>query len=123
MAVDTMSLSNGAQITSHTGSFFAPGGNVNVTATDSIFLLSGVDSNGNPSGIFSSSFFDGQAGNIMVTTSKLTLTGGGVIQSGSIFDPQGGSISINASNSVRYFQRQLDLEPSISPRRRHHIYF
>ena len=123
MAVDTMSLSNGAQITSHTGSF-APGGNVNVTATDSIFLLSGVDSNGNPSGIFSSSFFDGQAGNIMVTTSKLTLTGGGVIQSGSIFDPQGGSISVNASNSVDIsFQRQLDLEPSISPRRRHHIYF
>lgn len=99
VAVDTLSLSNGGRITSHTGSS-APGGHVNVIATDSIFLLSGVDSNGNPSGILTSSSFDGQTGNITLETSNLTLTGGSVIQSGSIFDFQGGNINVNASNSI-----------------------
>jgi filamentous hemagglutinin family protein len=99
IAVDTMSLSNGGRITSFTATS-APGGKVNVTATDSIFLLSGVDSNGNPSGILTSSSFDGQTGDIKVDTGKLTLSGGSVIQTGSIFDLQGGSIKVDASNSV-----------------------
>lgn len=98
VAVEKLSLTRGAIIQSNTGSI-AQGGNVTVTATDSA-VISGVGSDGSPGGIFSSSFGDGRPGDITVEAGTFTLKEGALIQGGTIFNPQGGTVTVTARDSI-----------------------
>ena len=94
-----LTLTGGGTIFSNTQSFGA-GGNITVNADSA--LISGLSSDEfpSPSGVFTSSFDVGAAGNISLNvTGPITLTGGAVVQSGTQFDPQGGNITVTA-NSV-----------------------
>ncbi|MEO6555241.1 MAG: filamentous hemagglutinin N-terminal domain-containing protein [Nitrospiraceae bacterium] len=79
-------------------------GDIHVTATDHLTLsTSPLDSN--PSGFFSNSTGDlgdgiGPAGTIMVTTSRLDMTGGSRINTITSGSGHGGDVTINSTNSV-----------------------
>jgi large exoprotein involved in heme utilization and adhesion len=92
----TLSLLNGAQVGSGT---FGPGksGNATVSAAESI-LVSGSDSLGFPSGIFSSAESGGVsrgAGSVTIAAPVVTLDQGGVISSNTAGSGDAGSISIS----------------------------
>lgn len=76
------------------------GGDVNVTANESI-ELSGI----NPfilipSGLGSSTLGRGNSGNLIVNTSRLSIRDGATVSASTISDGNAGSVIINASNSV-----------------------
>src|SRR5262249_13361032 len=98
LEVGRLSLTGGAGIRTH--STGAQGGNVTVRETDSV-SISGRDriSPFLPSGI-SSTTREGTAGNILLDVGKLKLTDGGVIQSGTPTDRQGGNVTVMAKDSI-----------------------
>ena len=100
LAVGTLSVSGGATITSRTRSA-NPGGNINVTASDSI-TVTGAAADGTASRILSISctVCTGRAGDISLQTKMLTVSHGAFIQSGTADDRQGGNVSIAATGAV-----------------------
>ena len=97
----SLSLTNGAEVIAST---FGKGnaGNVRITARDTV-AFDGVDSNGNPSGAYSTvaSTGVGNGGDINVTTTNLNLTNGAVINARSEGTGNAGNININASQNIR----------------------
>ena len=103
--VGSVALASGAQISSSSG-FKAngtlrvvgkgSGGTVTVTATEAL-LISGQDSTGSESGVFSQTFGPGDAGRIAVTTPRLTLADGGRISAETGGDGHGGDVTVQAS--------------------------
>ncbi len=96
--VQTLSITGGATIRSVTGLGDAVGGNITVKATGAA-VISGRGFDGSSSGIFVDSQ-GGPAGTIALDVATLSLTGGAVIQSGSLLAPQGGAIRIKADDSI-----------------------
>ena len=91
-----LTLTGGGSIFTNT-QFLGAGGNITVNANSA--LISGVSTDASPSGIFTNSTDVGASGNIALNvTGAVTVTGGGLIQSGSEFDPQGGNIAITADS-------------------------
>ena len=82
--VGRLTLSGGAQLSTRT---LGPGrgGDLSVTATDAIFI-SGRDSQGQPSGLFSDTFGSGDAGSLFVKAPTLRMEDGGLMQAGGITD-------------------------------------
>ena len=78
---------------------FANAGDINVTADEGIFISGRA---GVFTGIFSNTFFAGDAGNINVTTPELQLTDGGSIQAGALAGSfgNGGSIILDVGDLV-----------------------
>jgi filamentous hemagglutinin family protein len=102
-----LTISNGGQITSQTGSFDpgSPGGEITIHELAEGLVpsvtLSGSGING-ASGIFSVSSGNANPGNISITTGTLSLTDGAVLKNGDpVLGPQGASITIHASDSVQ----------------------
>jgi filamentous hemagglutinin family protein len=96
LTVGSLTIEGGAAIRSLTGSI-APGGNVTITATGSATL------SGSGSGIFSESGCSGcfgRPGDIGLDVGTLTITGGALIQSGSVFNPQGADVLVTARDSI-----------------------
>jgi len=76
------------------------GGNLDVTATESIEIV-GVEPNLLiPSGLAVTSFGSGQAGNLTVDTSQLTILDGGRVDASALASGESGSLTINASEFV-----------------------
>lgn len=76
------------------------GGDVSVNATDSIELI-GVQRNiFAPSTVGAVSFGIGNAGNLTITTSKLSLQDGGRVVSSTFAAGNAGSLTVNASESI-----------------------
>jgi len=76
------------------------GGNLDVTATESIDIV-GVEPNRLiPSGLAVTSFSSGQAGNLTVDTSQLTILDGGRVDASALASGESGSLTINASEFV-----------------------
>ncbi len=76
------------------------GGNLNITATDSIDIV-GVEPNLLiPSGLAVTSFSSGQAGNLTVDTSQLTVRDGAQVDASALASGNGGNLTINASEFV-----------------------
>jgi filamentous hemagglutinin family protein len=95
-----LNLENGGRITTHNTST-GKGGNIVVNAVESIssrgFKLV------NPSlatSIFSSSEGAGQAGNVTVSTQKLTMADGATIGSTTLVNGNSGNVQIHASDSI-----------------------
>ncbi|HKY07669.1 MAG TPA: filamentous hemagglutinin N-terminal domain-containing protein [Candidatus Binatia bacterium] len=93
-----LSVTAGSQIASN-ASTLERGGSIIVHADSA--LISGTDSGGAPSKIFSFNSAGGAVGDISVNvTRNFTLTGGAVIDSGTATDPQGGNVAISAGDSI-----------------------
>ncbi|NJM70846.1 MAG: filamentous hemagglutinin N-terminal domain-containing protein [Scytonema sp. RU_4_4] len=93
-------VDTGASIVAKTFSS-APGGNVNVKATDSLQVIG--TSSINPyltSSIVAATFGAGDAGNNTVSTGRLTLSAGGTLLSATIGTGKGGNLNVNATDSV-----------------------
>jgi large exoprotein involved in heme utilization and adhesion len=101
-----LTISNGGQINSSTGSFDpgSPGGKITIRELAEglapSVALSGSGINGF-SGIFSFSSGNANPGAISITTGTVSLTEGALIKSGDPVGPQGASVTITASDSVR----------------------
>ena len=97
----TLSLTNGAQMGAST---FGQGnaGNVTITARDRV-SFDGVDSNGFPSGAFSSvESGGGNGGNVSITTGTLSLTNGGVVSAATFGQGNAGNVTITARDRVSF---------------------
>ncbi len=96
----TLSLTNGGQIASGT---FGEGdaGAVQVTASDGI-TIDGEDSNGLASAILSEVISNalGNSGGIVIDTSTLSLTNGGIISSSTLGEGDAGAVQVTASDGI-----------------------
>jgi filamentous hemagglutinin family protein len=72
------------------------GGNITVNASD----LVEIDGNGEISQLTTQAFATGNAGSIEITTRKLLLRNGGQITSSTLNEGNGGTVTVNASQSV-----------------------
>lgn len=80
------------------------GGLLTVTASDSVELM-GTDSRGEGSGLFTSTFSEGDAGNIQINTKRLFLQDGASISTESVLSDslskgRAGGLTVNASGLV-----------------------
>jgi filamentous hemagglutinin family protein len=101
-------------LTSNTGAFIdeglnfdggGDGGNINVDVEDTIEIAGITTSPRFVSGISSSSFTDGAAGDIKISTSKLLIRDGSEIAAAAIASGSGGDLIINASDSIELIGR------------------
>ena len=95
----TLSLTNGGKLTS-----FARGnaGNITIDARNTV-SFDGVGSNERSSGAFSSLFEGtGKGGDIQVTTGSLSVTNGAQLMSSTTGQGNGGNITIDARDSVKF---------------------
>jgi filamentous hemagglutinin family protein len=102
LTTPNLSLTKGGRIVASTVGE-GNGGNININATESITLNGITSADGN----FNSSIENrvdmgavGNAGEINITTANLDLTNGGLISASTLGEGNGGSIDINATNSV-----------------------
>ncbi|CDH45160.1 two-partner secretion domain-containing protein [Candidatus Contendibacter odensensis] len=105
IAVDRLALSGGSRIQSNT-SGTGRGGNINVTATEEVMIEGAYfDADAKrlrPSGLIADALSDSSdAGNITLSTTRLTLTRGGAITS-IVWDGNGrsGDLNITAAESI-----------------------
>ncbi|NJN10553.1 MAG: S-layer family protein [Richelia sp. RM1_1_1] len=100
MKTGTLSLTNGGQI-----SAFARGnaGNITIDAGDAVNLDGVGSSNGYSSGISTSQFEGtGKSGDIQITTGSLVVTNGAKLTSNTAGQGNGGNITINARDTVKF---------------------
>lgn len=91
---------NGAQIGAGTFSP-APGGNLTVNASESVEIIGTTpDDFRFPSVLFVDTAGAGNAGNLIVNTQRLVLRDGGQITAGTVDRGHGGSLIVNATESV-----------------------
>ncbi|MDC0835307.1 filamentous hemagglutinin N-terminal domain-containing protein [Geitlerinema sp. CS-897] len=77
-----------------------PGGNVNIEATESFDII-GISPDGRfGSGPGTTTFTDSPAGNVTVTTQRLSITEGGSIEATTLDLGRGGSITVTASDRL-----------------------
>lgn len=94
-----VTASGGGVITSNA---FAngPGGDIRITATESIEII-GTSPSGNVSSVItSSSVSTGDTGDITLNTGRLTVLAGGGVTSNADLEAQGGTIIVNATDSI-----------------------
>jgi filamentous hemagglutinin family protein len=109
LRIDTENLiiSGGAQVSSSTRGQGASG-SLTVNASDSVRLI-GTSADGRfASGFFASSENLGNAGNLRIDTGNLIVSDGAQVSSGTIGEGAGGSLTVNASNSVRLIGTSAD---------------
>jgi filamentous hemagglutinin family protein len=99
---NTVDLTQGSQLISATGGD-GDAGSIHVTASEHIGILEGSRFV-RPSGIFTQSFGAlgslGNAGDVIITTPQLQMTGGGRINTVTKSSGRGGNVTINAADSV-----------------------
>jgi filamentous hemagglutinin family protein len=92
--VETVGLSAGGRISTSAFGTTGQGGDVYISAIDSI-TLSGRDSQGIPSGLFSYARDKGDAGSIFLSAPNMTLTGGASIGADTFGDGRAGNIALD----------------------------
>ena len=102
ISTSTLELTNGAQIAAN---IFGKGnaGSVIITATDTI-SFDGESNQGNPSGAFGTleSGAMGNAGNVEISTSILSLSNGAAIAASTFGEGDAGNVTINATDSISF---------------------
>jgi filamentous hemagglutinin family protein len=109
ITVDTLTLSNGAQINVNTGNWnqaatfgTGHGGNLTITARKNV-LISGHDGKNKPSGLLSNVFTAGKGGAINISAPLVEIRDNGTIQAGTQSKGEAGHISLN-TNSLHIHQ-------------------
>ncbi|KYC35433.1 hypothetical protein WA1_06295 [Scytonema hofmannii PCC 7110] len=92
-------LRDGAQIQATTNGL-APGGKIDVTATDTVELVGTSTLGQSLSGLFTSTFGEAPAGNLTINTNNLSVQNGASISASTFGGSEGGNITINASGTV-----------------------
>ncbi|MCL1472883.1 filamentous hemagglutinin N-terminal domain-containing protein [Argonema antarcticum] len=95
--VDRITLKNGGQITALTVGE-GKGGTLTINAREFIEIIG--TRNSDPSGLFTQSQSSGDAGDLIVSTGRLTIREGGAISADTQLDGKGGSITINTGDAV-----------------------
>ncbi|ARV59609.1 hypothetical protein BZZ01_14085 [Nostocales cyanobacterium HT-58-2] len=103
ITIDTQRLSirNGAYISASTlGS--GQGGNLDIKAADSVEILASPTDTDGADGLFTSTVGSGNAGNLTLTTQRLSVRNGGAVSAATapLSTGQGGNLTIDASDSV-----------------------
>jgi filamentous hemagglutinin family protein len=99
IATGRLLVRDGAQLsasTFRTGS----GGTLSVTASDTIELIGASPNNQLPSGLFVSTFGEGDAGDLTIATGRLLLRDGAQVGAGTFRSGNGGTLSVTASDTV-----------------------
>jgi filamentous hemagglutinin family protein len=95
-------LTSGSSIVASTGGD-GNAGSITITATDHLGLLGGSQTD-RPSGIFSNSFgsfgTQGNAGDVVITTPRLDMTGGSRINTTTATSGHGGNVTINTTGPI-----------------------
>ncbi|WP_017660769.1 two-partner secretion domain-containing protein [Baaleninema simplex] len=119
--VDLLTLETGGQISANTVAS-GNGGNLTVTATESIDLI-GTSTEGDiPSGLFVQSQnriqveIAGDSGNLHVSTGRLTVRDGAAIAADTFAAGNGGNVTVNASESIQVSGRSsVSFDENLSP--------
>ncbi len=90
----TVTLTQGARISNSAFGTTGRGGDLSITADDSV-TISGTDSQGNSSGIYSYAAAAGDAGNIALTAPSLILSDGALIGADTVGDGHAGRIHLS----------------------------
>jgi filamentous hemagglutinin family protein len=107
MTVENLTLTGGAAI--DTSSSGAGRGGQLIVAASSAISIAGRDSEGNPSGLFSNTFTDGDAGRVSISAAKLTINDG-LIQAATDRDSRGnaGNIEVRVGTLTLTGGAQID---------------
>ncbi len=106
IATRTLTVANGANLS--TGTFGTErGGNLNIIATDSM-TVNGAASGGFPTRVYTSSAGSGNAGDLRISTGKLSIGNGAILEANSFASGGAGNLEI-AAGSVR-----LDNQATVS---------
>ncbi|GAA6616062.1 filamentous hemagglutinin N-terminal domain-containing protein [Scytonema sp. NUACC26] len=95
-----LSVQDGAQIQATTNGL-APGGKIEVTATETAQLLGTSQDGQSFSGLFTSTFGDSPAGNLTINTGNLLIENGARISASTFGGSEGGNVTIHASDAVK----------------------
>jgi len=90
----TVTLTQGARISTSAFGTTGRGGDLSITAGDSV-TISGTDSQGNSSGIYSYAAAAGDAGNIALTAPSLILSDGALVGADTVGDGHAGRIHLS----------------------------
>lgn len=90
----TITLTQGARISTSAFGTTGRGGDLSITAGDSV-TISGTDSQGNSSGIYSYAAAAGDAGNIALTAPSLILSDGALVGADTVGDGHAGRIHLS----------------------------
>jgi len=90
----TITLTQGARISNSAFGTTGRGGDLSITAGDSV-TISGTDSQGNSSGIYSYAAAAGDAGNIALTAPSLILSDGALVGADTVGDGHAGRIHLS----------------------------
>ena len=97
----TFTLQNGGSLASSVTQSSGSGGDITINATEAVNLIGAEDNSPFTTLIGASATGGtGDAGNVIITTPKLTLSNGAIISSSTFDAGNAGSIKINASESV-----------------------
>jgi filamentous hemagglutinin family protein len=98
---------DGAQVSAST---FAEGkgGNLLITAADSVEVIGRSADGQFPSGLFTQSEGSGDAGELRIDTERLLVRDGAVVSASTFAEGKGGSLQINASESVEVIGESAD---------------
>jgi large exoprotein involved in heme utilization and adhesion len=106
-------VQNGAWISASTFGGRGTGGTLEINASESVALLGNTPDGLNASQIIADTGGEGAAGNVRITTGRLTIQDGGRVSALTLDRGSGGTIEINASELVEVSgQRSLGLFPS-----------
>ncbi len=103
LSIDTRRLSvrNGGFISTATNSS-GQGGDLNINATDSVEIVGNPADTDLPDGLFASTLGSGNAGNLTLSTQRLSVRNGGAVSAATApgSTGRGGNLTITASDSV-----------------------
>ncbi|KAF3889502.1 MULTISPECIES: two-partner secretion domain-containing protein [Nostocales] len=102
-----LSIQDGAQIQAITNGL-APGGKIDLTATDTVQLLGTSQDGQSFSGLFTSTFGEAPAGNLTINTGNLLVRDGARISASTFGGSEGGNVTINASDTVKLIGTSRD---------------
>jgi filamentous hemagglutinin family protein len=114
LSIDTRQLivRDGAQITTSTFGEQGKGGNLTVTASESVELVGVTPDNEFPSGLFANTQGEGNAGNLTIDTERLIVRDGAQISADTFGTGKGGNLTINASELVEVVGTDADSDAS-----------
>ncbi|OKH30000.1 hypothetical protein NIES2101_42795 [Calothrix sp. HK-06] len=99
VTTNQLTVKNGAKISAATLGA-GQGGNLSITALEGAVLLIGTAADGTTSSITTGTDGTGNAGNVTISTKKMTVQAGAAVEAGTQGFGEGGSLTINASDLI-----------------------
>jgi filamentous hemagglutinin family protein len=107
IATGRLLVRDGAQVSAGTLST-GKGGTLSVTASDTIELIGNSADGRVPSGLFTQTQGEGDAGNLTIATGRLLVRDGAQVSTGTSSTGKGGTLSVTASDTIEVIGRSAD---------------